>query len=115
MRDPGARLGMALLSLALAASLVGSAIAGTDALTKPLTKSKVKQIAAAQANKAIDARSASLSVASAKNADSATSAGTAASADTAKNADALGGQPPSAFAPAAVESSHGVGSAGEPP
>lgn len=42
--------------IALVAALAGTALAGTDGLTKAVTKSKVKKIAKTQADKRIDAR-----------------------------------------------------------
>ena len=69
---------------ALAFAMVGTAIAGTDAVSK-LTKSKVRSIA----DKEIDKKAGGLSVAKAKEADHAK---TADSATTASNANALGGK-----------------------
>jgi hypothetical protein len=69
---------------ALVFAMVGTAIAGTDAVSK-LTKSKVRSIA----NKEIDKRAPGLSVNKATEADHAKTADTA---TTASNANALGGR-----------------------
>lgn len=86
--------------LALAAALAGTAIAGPDATTSALTKSKVMKIATKQASKQINAlapgiadeqitrRAPGLAVATAANADNAAHA---ASADSAANAAAVDG------------------------
>jgi hypothetical protein len=70
--------------MSLVAALTGTAIAGPDATTSALTKSKVKQIA----KKQIKRLAPSLSVARAASADT---------AQNAANADALGGDAPAAF------------------
>ena len=72
---------MIVAAMALTFALVGTAVAGTDAVSK-LTKSKVKSIA----NKQIDKRAPGLSVAKAVEADHAKTA------DAAVNAQALGGK-----------------------
>ena len=64
-------------AIALVFALAGTAIAGPDALTNKITKSKVKSIAAKQANKVLDSRESSLNVNSAKTADSAKPSGPA--------------------------------------
>ena len=71
----GLVVGVIVLSVAMA----GTAIAGPDAITRALTKSKVKQISKKQANKQIKKKASGLSVASA---DTATRAGSAAQVDT---------------------------------
>lgn len=58
---------LVLAALALVFAMVGTAIAGPDAISNKVTKSKVKKIAKKQINKAAPG----LSVASAKNADDA--------------------------------------------
>jgi hypothetical protein len=68
--------------LALVAALAGTAVAGPDASTSALTKSKVKRIA----DKVISKRAPTLSVAHAASADSATNATNAVHADSATNA-----------------------------
>lgn len=57
--------------IALSMALVGTAVAGTDGLSRAITKSKVKQVAKKQANKAIDRRAPGLAVARADTAGSA--------------------------------------------
>ena len=73
--------GLVVAVLALCFAVVGSAIAGTEASKKALTKSQVKKISKKQANKAIKKAAPGLSVLKAASADSATSAGTATNAD----------------------------------
>ncbi len=65
---------LVLAALALVFAMVGTAIAGPDAISGKITKSKVKKISTKQANKAIDAAEPDLNVNSAKTADSATNA-----------------------------------------
>jgi hypothetical protein len=69
---------MVVACVALSFALAGSAVAGTDALNRAVTKSKVKQIAKKQANKQINKKAPGLSVANAVNAQNATNATTAA-------------------------------------
>src|SRR5688572_11094187 len=73
---------MVLAVLALVFAMVGTAVAGPDAISSKITKSKVKKIAKKQANKAIDKRESGLNVNSASTATTATNAG---------NADTVGG------------------------
>ena len=61
--------------VALSFALAGTAIAGPDALTRAVSKSKVKKIAKKQANKQITKRAPTLSVAHAETASSADSFG----------------------------------------
>jgi hypothetical protein len=84
---------MIVAALALCFAMVGTAVAGTDAVSK-LTKSKVKTIAKKQADKELKAN---VSGSHVNTADKATSADTATTATTASNALALGGKAPSAF------------------
>lgn len=63
---------MVLAALALVFAMVGTAVAGPDAMSSKITKSKVKKIATKQANKAIDQAEPGLNVNSAKTADNAT-------------------------------------------
>ena len=65
---------MVVAVVALSLALAGSAVAGTGALDKAITKSKVKQISKKQANKQIDKRAPGLSVANAVNAQNAVNA-----------------------------------------
>jgi hypothetical protein len=81
-----------ITGLVLALALVGTAIAGPDALTRQITKSKVRTIARKQADNQITSRAPGLSVAHADTAQSAETAQTAATAQTAVSAD------PTAFA-----------------
>jgi hypothetical protein len=81
---------MILACVALSFALAGSAIAGTDALTRAVSKSKVKKIAKKQANKAIDAAEPGLNVNSANTADNATNATNADNADTVDGVSAAG-------------------------
>jgi len=62
---------MVVAAVALTFALAGSAVAGTDGLTRAITKSKVKTIANKQANKVLNGREASLNVNGAKTANSA--------------------------------------------
>jgi hypothetical protein len=62
---------LVLAALALVFAMVGTAIAGPDAISNKITKSKVKKISKKQANKAIDAAAPGLAVASAESAASA--------------------------------------------
>lgn len=62
---------MVLAALALVFAMVGTAIAGPDAISNKITKPKVKNISKKQANKVLDQREASLDVNSAKKADDA--------------------------------------------
>jgi hypothetical protein len=96
-----------LAVLALVFAMVGSAVAGTDALSSKITKAKVKKVAKKQANKVLDQRESSLRVAhaetaeNAKTADSATTADSASTADTAQtanNSNSLGGRPAADYA-----------------
>jgi hypothetical protein len=102
-----ARAGL-VASVAVLAAVAGTALAGPDALTSALTKSKVKKIARQQVTRLAP----TLHVASADNAskadtatsaekastaDTASSASTATSAQTAGDAEALGGKPPSSY------------------
>lgn len=88
-----------LASVALALALVGTAIAGPDALTSKITKAKVKSIARKQADKRITARAPNLSVDHANTAD---------------NARNLGRRPPGDYALSEAEPYHEVGATGEP-
>ncbi len=81
-RRPSAAFIVAVVALCFA--VVGSAIAGTDASKKALSKSQVKKIAKKQADKEINKKAPGLSVAHATSADTATSA---TSATTATNAN----------------------------
>lgn len=60
--------------IALVAAIAGTAVAGPQALTRAISRGKVKKIAAKQANKAIDQRESGLSVEHAQAADTATTA-----------------------------------------
>ena len=81
-RRPSAAFIVAVFALCFA--VVGSAIAGTEASKKALSKSQVKKISKKQADKEIDKKAPGLSVAHATSADTATSA---TSASTATNAN----------------------------
>jgi hypothetical protein len=81
-RRPSAAFVVAVFALCFA--LVGSAIAGTEASKKALSKSQVKKISKKQADKEINKKAGGLSVAHATSADTATSA---TSATTATNAN----------------------------
>jgi hypothetical protein len=78
-RRPSAAFVVAVFALCFA--IVGSAIAGTDASKKALSKSQVKKIAKKQANKAIKKAAPGLSVSHASTADTATSATSATNAN----------------------------------
>jgi hypothetical protein len=78
-RRPSAAFVVAVFALCFA--IVGSAIAGTDASKKALSKSQVKKISKKQAKKAIKKAAPGLSVAHATSADTATSAATATNSD----------------------------------
>jgi hypothetical protein len=80
---------MVVAIVALVFVMVGSAVAGTDALTSKLSKSSVKKIARKQINKAAPGLSVSHST-TADNATSATTAGNATTADNATNATTVG-------------------------
>jgi hypothetical protein len=82
---------MVVAALALVLALAGSAIAGTDAATRKLSKAKISKIAKKQANGVLNVRAASLDVNSAKTAGAAQTAQTAQSAVDAENAAAVGG------------------------
>ncbi len=69
---------MIVAVVALSFALVGSAVAGTDAIDRAINKSKVKTIAKKQASKQIDEKAPGLSVANAVTAQNATNATTAA-------------------------------------
>ncbi len=99
--------------LALVAALAGTAIAGTNVLTKPVSKKVVKKIATKQVKKLAPG----LAVASANtagHAGAADTAGRANVADTAGDANALGGQPPGAYALSDNPPFREVGAPGEP-
>jgi len=109
-----------IAALALVAALAGTALAGPDATTSELTKSKVKKIATKQINKLAPG----LSVAgaqtadhanSADSADSAQSAQSAQSASFAENADELDGINSTSFAPFDAARTVGPMSADDPP
>lgn len=76
---------MVVAVVALSFALVGSAVAGTGALDRALTKSKVRAIAKKQANKVLNQRESGLNVNSAKTANSATNATNATNAVNAVN------------------------------
>jgi hypothetical protein len=80
---------MVIAVIALSFALVGSAFAGTDALKRAITKSKVKSIAQKQANKVLNQRASSLNVASAASATNASQLGGSAAANYQKKADLL--------------------------
>jgi hypothetical protein len=65
---------MIVAVVALSFALAGSAVAGTEALNKAVTKSKVKKISKKQANKQIKKKAPGLSVANAVNAENAVNA-----------------------------------------
>lgn len=70
LRGPGpSRSSVAWLAALLVLVLAATAVAGPDAITRALTKSKVKSIAKKQADKRITARAPGLSVASAESAN----------------------------------------------
>jgi hypothetical protein len=73
MRNPA----MVVAALALILALVGTAVAGPDATTSKITKTKVKKIAKKQANKVLTRRAPTLDVNSARSADSARPSGPA--------------------------------------
>ena len=73
---------LVLAALALVFAMVGTAIAGPDAISNKITKPKVKKIAKKQANKVLNQRESSLNVNRAQTAD---------------NASQLGGSAASAF------------------
>ena len=89
-----------LAVLALVFAIAGSAVAGTAGLSSKITKSKVRSIAAKQADRRITERAPGLSVDRASTAD---------------NARNLGGRPAGDYALAESEPFHTVGQAGEPP
>jgi hypothetical protein len=62
---------MVVAAVALSFAVAGTAVAGTDALKRAVTKSKVKQVAKKQANKVLNSRESQLNVNSAKSADNA--------------------------------------------
>jgi len=98
---------MVVACVALSFALAGSAVAGTDALDRAVTKSKVKQIAKKQGKKQAKKQlRKNVSGSHVNLADNATNA---------NNATNLGGQPPSAYALATSEPYHTVGGPGEPP
>jgi hypothetical protein len=99
------QLAIVVASSAVAFALVGTAVAGPEAMMRAVSKTQVKKIAKKQANAVLDRRAATLDVNSAR---------TAASATSAQDAAKLGGQPPSAYASSKVEPYHEVNSAGEP-
>jgi hypothetical protein len=74
---------LVLAALALVFAMVGTAIAGPDAISNKITKPKVKNISKKQANKVLDQRESSLDVNSAKRADNANNADNADNAVTA--------------------------------
>lgn len=74
----------ALAALALVFAVGGTALAGPDPATRAVSKAKVKKIATKAANRAIDAKSSTLSVNSANTAGSARTADRANTADSAK-------------------------------
>lgn len=88
-RRPSASMIVAAVALVLA--LTGSAIAGTGAADRKLSKSKVAKIAAKQANGVVTSRAAGLDVNSARTATTARTAATAENAANAENAAAVGG------------------------
>ena len=60
---------LVLAALALVFAMVGTAIAGPDAISNKITKSKVKKVSKKQANKVLDQRESSLSVRNANELD----------------------------------------------
>jgi hypothetical protein len=78
---------LVLAALALVFAMVGTAVAGPDAISNKITKPKVKKISKKQANKVLDQRESSLDVNSARRADRADNADNADSADSADRAD----------------------------
>jgi hypothetical protein len=74
---------MIVAVVALSFALAGSAIAGTDAATRDVSKSQVKKIAKKQAKKQINKLASGLSVANAQNAQNAVNAQNAENAQTA--------------------------------
>jgi hypothetical protein len=93
IRSPRQAPVVVLAGLALVAALAGTALAGPDAMTSSLKKSKVKAIAKKQADKRITNRAPGLSVA---------------------EAAALGGLPAAAYARVESEPWRDVGTAGQP-
>ena len=95
---------MIVAAVALCFALVGTAVAGTDSVSRALTKSKVKKIAKKQADKALKANVSGSHVnladqaTNANNANNANNATNATNATNAQNATNLGGQPASAYA-----------------
>lgn len=77
---------MVVAVVALSLAMIGTAVAGPDAISDKITRSKIKSIAKKQANKAITAREATLNVNRAKTADKATLADKATNATNAENA-----------------------------
>ena len=82
-RRPSAAFVVAVFALCFA--VVGSAIAGTEASKKALSKSQVKKISKKQADKEINKKAPGLSVAHATSADTATSATCASTATNANS------------------------------
>lgn len=101
-QDRRSRIAILVAGAAVVFALVGTALAGPEAIVRAVSKSQVKKIAKKQANAVLDSRAANLNVNSAKTAASAE--------DSAK----LGGQPPGAYASSKVEAYHEIGSPGEP-
>lgn len=97
--DRRSQIAILVAAAAVGFALVGTALAGPEAMVRAISKSQVKRIAKKQANSVVDSREANLDVSSAKSAN-----------DSAK----LGGQPPSAYASSKVEAYHEIGSPGEP-
>jgi hypothetical protein len=80
---------MVLAAIALILAMAGTAIAGPDAISNKITKSKVKKIAKKQAGKVVNKREPGLNVNSAKTADTATTATTAATAINSQAVDGM--------------------------
>lgn len=84
--------------MVLVLAVAGTAIAGPDPLTSKITKSKVKAIAAKQADRKITSRAPGLAVASAETSQTAQTAQTAETAETAQTAQTAASANPTAFA-----------------
>lgn len=94
-RGPRPSPAILLAAVCLVFAVGATAVAGPEAISRALTKSKVKKIATKQANKAIGQRAAGLSVANSQNAANA------------QNAASLGGSPAADFAKEAELQAHG--------
>lgn len=83
---------MVLAAIALSFAIAGTAVAGTDAVSGKITKSKVKKVAKKQADKELRANVSGSHVNLADSATNATNAANAENANNANNANNLGGK-----------------------